>query len=482
MIIRDIIKNNEYILSEVDDCLEFQRLTTDIGDTTGRDVLIIPNSAKLPKNINSSPPLAVICDANARLPDSFPTIRVKNPRVALANAYYRYENLSLDGIKLIGITGTNGKGGTADFIKMILCQSGYKVGLIGTGKIEIDNKIISDKYYSMTTPDPPLLFHSLALMKKEGCQVIIMEVSSHALALDKLGPLIFDYAVFTNLSKEHMDFHRDMESYFKAKLKLFSMCRCGVFNIDDEYGRRAFSQCSARRISNGILWRGDAWASNIENNGLSGIGYIYHQGHFSFRMSLNTAGIYNAYNSMLAATVCIDMGCKPCEVKRILGEVEALPGRFEIINDKVSVIIDYAHTDVAFRSIMKELVAIKGTKNLTVVFGCGGERDKEKRPKMAKIAERYASKVIVTSDNPRGEDPKSIIADIIRGFEGGKYQVIENRKEAIRAAILGADDDELIAIIGKGNEGYIIDQSGYNDYSERQVISSALAERKAIRK
>ena len=480
MKISDIIYKEEIILAGLDLNLEFERLTVDATDLTERDILIITNSLRLPNIDEDKAPLAVICDENTALPRDIPTIRVKNPRIALANAFFRYEKIDLTNVKLIGITGTNGKGGTAEFIRAVLKESGYKVGLIGTGKIEIDGRIISDEFYSMTTPDPPLLYRTLKEMISEGCDVIIMEVSSHALALDKLHPLKFDYAVFTNLSREHLDFHSDMESYFRAKSKLFNMSKCSVFNIDDEYGRRAYRSCQRKRISAGILWQGDVWANNIENHGLDGISYIYHKDTFSFRMKLSIAGIYNAYNSMLAATVCIDMGCRPCEVKRILSEIKGLLGRFEIINDRISVIIDYAHTDVAFKSVLKELSAIKGDRCLTVIFGCGGNRDKEKRPRMAKIAERYADRVIVTSDNSRNEDIKDIISDIIRGFESGKYQVIENRRDAIRAAILSSNDRDIIAVIGKGNEKYYIDQTGYHPYDEKEIIETALMERRTI--
>ena len=184
---------------------------------------------------------------------------------------------------------------------------------------------------------------------------------------------------------------------------------------------------------------------------------------------------------MLAATVCIDMGCKPCEVKRILNKMISIPGRFEIINSKISVIIDYAHTDSAFDNIMKELYLIKADKKITVVFGCGGNRDKAKRPKMAAIAEKYASRIILTSDNSRNESISDIISDIIRGFKQGKYEIIENRKDAIRAAILCANDGDIVAVIGKGPETYNIDINGYSDFNEKEIVMSALEERKAIR-
>lgn len=482
MRICDIISPDEYLFSEVNTELTFNKITMDISTAGEEDILIIPNSLKMPVISDQAPPLVTICDTNASLPDFFATIRVRNPRLAMAKAFYRFEQIDLSRVKLIGVTGTNGKSGTSEFIKKVLSECGHKVGFIGTGKIEIDGKIISDKYYSMTTPDPPLLYRSIKEMQLYGCDTIVMEVSSHALALDKLAPLTFDYGILTNLSKEHMDFHINMESYFSEKKKLFSMCHCGVFNIDDEYGKRAYAQAKGRRIAAGILWRGDVWASNIENYGLNGISYIYHQSNFSFKMKLKTAGIYNAYNSMLAAAVCIDMGCKPCDVKQILGNIDCISGRFEIINDKVSVIIDYAHTDIAFNNIMKELSAIKGDKYLSVVFGCGGDRDKEKRPKMAKIAERYANSVFVTTDNSRSEDARNIIADITRGFEGGRYQVIENRKDAIRTAILTANDGDIIAIIGKGCEGYFIDKEGYHDYNEKEIIRNALSERRVFSK
>ena len=177
---------------------------------------------------------------------------------------------------------------------------------------------------------------------------------------------------------------------------------------------------------------------------------------------------------MLAATVCIECGCKPCRVKSILGECSAIGGRYEIINDGISVIIDYAHTSGAFEAILRELHRIKKTKSLTVVFGCGGDRDKTKRPKMAKTAEKYADRIIVTEDNSRSEDPRSIIGDITAGFEMGSYEVKEKREAAIFSAIVKARDGDIVAIIGKGPEKYNIDSRGYHPFDEREIIYSAL--------
>ena len=479
MKISDIIYREEYILCEINEDSEFKRLITVADEVCDEDILIIPNSEKMPKFENKNHlPKAVICDINAILPENIPAIRVNNPRLAMSLAFYRYERPRLENIKIIGITGTNGKTSTATMINNVLSEIGYKTGFIGTGKIEINREKTTDDNYSMTTPDPPLLYKSLREMAEAGCDAIIMEVSSHALALDKLAPLNFDIGVFTNLSPEHIDFHGDIEGYFKAKTKLFDLCELMIFNNDDKYARRAYERCQKRKISAGILWQGDVWASKVQSRGFSGLEYTYHSNGFSFKMKLPLPGLYNAYNSMLASAVCIEMGCKPCQVKEIMNKMPPVPGRYEVIKDSISVIIDYAHTAEAFNSIMNDISKNKGNGNITVVFGCGGNRDKSKRPLMAKIAEKYADRIIVTSDNSRAEDPKDIISDIIRGFENGSYEVREDRAKAIATAITEAKDGDIVAIIGKGAEKYNIDKSGYHPFDEKAIVKTALNKRK----
>ena len=277
MKISDIIFKEEYILSTVDDSAEFGNIVTDPRKTDESSLLIIPNSKKYSDGIKfGKPPVAIICDDDCPLPENTPFIRVKNSRITTANAYFRFEDIAKERMTLIGITGTNGKSSTAMLIKEILTGCGHKVGYIGTGKIEIGDNIINDSHYSMTTPDPEILYKSIKQMQTEGCDTVVMEVSSHSLALEKVAPLFFDYAVFTNFSNDHIDFHGSSEEYFNSKMKLFEKASCCVFNTDDKKVRLAYGKCKSRKLSAGIIWKGDVWASNIENHGLDGISYGIH--------------------------------------------------------------------------------------------------------------------------------------------------------------------------------------------------------------
>ena len=478
MKLSDLLYENEYISSDVEMGIDIEKISIAPGIYDEKTVLIIQSQGHA-DNLQSAPiPAVTICGAKTVLPDNFPTIRVNNPRLTAAYIYFRFENLSLENIKIIGITGTNGKTSTAFFTKSILTSCGYKVGYIGTGKIEINGKSIEDKYYSMTTPDPPLLYKSLKEMEKAGCQAIVMEVSSHSLALDKVAPIKFDYGVFTNLSAEHLDFHKNEDEYFLAKRKLIAKCNKAIINIDDPAGARLYDEFSQKSISAGVIWRGNVWAGTIERHGISGCSYMYHGKNFSYKAMLCVPGYYNIYNSMLASTVCIDMDIKPCDVKTAVENINHIPGRFEVLKDGVTAIIDYAHTQEAFYNIMKELSQIKADGKLWVVFGCGGERDKGKRPKMAETAEKYADRITVTTDNSRKENPNDIISDIIKGFTSKNYDINLDRAMAIRNAIVKSDENDIVAVIGKGAEGYNIDMSGYSDFNEKEIIKAALDERR----
>ena len=477
MKIIDLIDSEQILYSDIDLNTEIARLAHDPKECTADSLLVLPNSKKPMAEINEAP-TAVLCGKDAILQDGIKAVRVKSPRSAISDAYFRFYKTDFSKTKLIGITGTNGKTSTATFIKHAFLSEGVRVGFIGTGLISVCNRTISEEFYSMTTPDPWLLYPTLKRMVEEGCEIIVMEVSSHSLELDKVAPLKFDIGVFTNLSMEHLDFHGDIEKYFEAKSKLFSLCDKAVINIDDYYGRRLACDLETEKVTVGVLWRGDAYVTNIQNRGFDGIEYIYHGRGYSFTMKLKAAGIYNIYNSMLAIAVCTELGLKPCRVKMALSTLPAISGRYEIIKDDVTVIIDYAHTDVAMENILKNLYEVKDrSQGITVIFGCGGERDKTKRARMARVAEIYADNIVITSDNSRREPVDAIISDIISGFTNDNYKVIKDRRSAITEAIIEAEKNEIIAIIGKGAEKYNIDSEGYHKFDEREIIYKALKQR-----
>ncbi len=474
----ELIYKEEYILSECDPECEINSVCIDISESKDGALLIIANAQHIPDFDEGDRPSAVICSLDASIPDHISAIRVDDPRAALSFVCFRFYSPKLSGVKLIGITGTNGKSSTAMFIKKILTDAGMRPGYIGTGKIETPSGSIAPSDYSMTTPDPPLLYQKMREMTDMGCDVIIMEVSSHALALSKLLPLNFDYGVFTSFSSDHIDFHKTKEEYLKAKLGLFKICDTAVFNIDDEAVRTASQNRRGRKIDIGVLYGGDYRATDIEDNGFNGISYLFRGRKFIFRMRLKTAGIYNVYNSLLASAVCIDMGVAPCVVRESLSSLCVLPGRYEIIKGEVTAVIDYAHTDTAFESFLHSLRDAAGRSgHITVLFGCGGKRDRSKRPKMAASAEKYADKIIVTSDNSRDEDPMNIISDIIRGFGKKTFEVNEDRESAIKDAIISAPHGGVVAVIGKGCERYNIDAVGYHYFNEREIIEKAMRER-----
>ncbi len=479
MKLSEILKGMEYELLLLSGEEEITNITTSPSECGKNTMLIISNAKNIRyEELADKSFLCVMCSPDASVPSHMPRIIVENARSALAYAYSNFYLIDYTKLKVIGITGTNGKTSTASFLERILKDNGIKVGLIGTGRISIDGEILSEENYSMTTPDPSLLYKSLKDMELSDCRYVIMEVSSHSLALHKVDPIPFEYAVMTNLSEEHLDFHSDIEDYFLTKCRLFSLCKTAVFNIDDAYCRRAYNEYTGRSIASGVLFRGDNYATHIEKRGFYGVEYLYHGKGFTFGAKLSVAGIYNVYNSMLAISVAVDIGIPPYKVKEAVASLELIEGRFEIIKSDITVIIDYAHTSQAFFEVLKNISEAKEGGELTVVFGAGGERDKGKRPKMAKTAEDFADKIIVTSDNSRGEEPLRIIEDIVSGFKRKRHSVCQDRRAAIRKAILEAHTADTVAVIGKGHEKYNIDITGYHTFDEREIIRSALLERK----
>ena len=490
MYIKDILYGIKYECDAEVGEIDIDNVTSDKNKIGARTLFVLVKGINFDTDtiidyIIARRPRAIICDTDRTLCCEIPVIRVPDARRTLSFACSNFFEIDYRSVRFIAVTGTNGKTTTATMIYEIVKHAGYKAGFIGTGKIEMMGRSMTDKMYSMTTPDPELLYKSISDMQGAGCEVIVMEVSSHALALKKVAPIQFSHSVFTNLSPEHLDFHGDMEEYYQAKLSLFRQSDVGIFNADDEYSIRAMKECpdTCLPTSVGILWDADAMARDLILYDLSGSSYIYREAGLIFKVKLIPPGYYNIYNSLLALRCAISFGIRPCVAKEAINSMEGIDGRLEVIHDDVTVIIDYAHTEKAFENVLKTVNSAKRTRQkIITVFGCGGDRDKSKRPKMAALAEKMSDMVIVTQDNPRSENESEIISDILEGFTTPeKRRVITSRKNAITSAVVNADDGDIVLVLGKGHERYNIDANGYHDYDERQTIKDALAKRRAVK-
>ncbi len=426
-------------------------------------------------------PYAIVCEKEyAKSVSEVPTITVRNARRALALAYSAKHRIDYNEFSVIGVTGTNGKTTTATLIHHILSEGGVKCGFIGTGVVRIGCQDATPDDYTMTTPDPSVLYPLLYKMQSEGCKAVVMEVSSHAIALEKVAGIEFALAVFTNLTPEHMDFHTSIEEYFDTKLKLLRASHRCIVNIDDRYGIEAKKRLGAKAQTVGIVRGGDASATEISSHGMEGSEFYYRTDELIFHVCTDLPGAFNIYNVMLALSAAIDYGIKPCIAKKAIKSGVFVRGRMEKIHNEPSVIIDYAHTPFAFDNALKTLKnGKKARQRLIVVFGCGGERDKFKRAQMGLVASKYADYIILTEDNSRSEPTSEIINQILDGISVGvEHEVIEDRKEAIVHALGLANHNDIVAIIGKGHERYKIDSSGLHYFDEREIVEDYFGAKK----
>lgn len=485
MKLAEIIDKYEIVEGYLDHEAEIHKCTSDISESTPKSLLFVLPSVRGNTYENSekfikSKALAIVTECPEYFTGSpIPIIKVENARSAYAVAISRSYGIDYRDITFIGVTGTNGKTTTGTMIYKILRESGYSAAFIGTGKILFKEELLSEKYYSMTSPDPDELYKIIKELQKRGCNAIVMEVSSHALALRKVDPIPFDIAVFTGLSEEHLDFHKTMEDYFSAKETLIKRARRAVINCDDAHGMRLYNKYKVKAFGVSANFILDGYAKRISYNGMLSTSFIYRRGLDSTELKINLPGEYNVTNSMLSFEVGAMLNISASIIKKALLSIENIDGRFECIRSDVTVIIDYAHTALALDNLLKTVNSAKNMRqNVTVVFGCGGDRDRSKRPLMAKACEKYSKSVIVTSDNPRSEDPKKIIEDICSGFDLIKPLVIEDRRSAILHSIENAKAGDIIVIAGKGHERYVIDNDGYHDFDEREIIKEAILKRK----
>lgn len=383
-------------------------------------------------------------------------------------------------LKFIGVTGTNGKTTMATLIKDILSQNKRKVGFVGTTGVLICGKPYQSDSSTPTTPRVFELFSIFNEMMNRGCDTVVMEVSSFALEQNRIGPVIFDIAVFTNLTRDHLDYHETMENYYEAKKKLFTEhCKSAIINIDDSYGKQLYNDikgCGCERISYALHERADITCEKIRAADTATKFWINIQSK-SFPVTLNMIGLYNVSNAMAAIVACVKAGIGINNVLSSLEKAKGVSGRCEVLSNKNGFLVlrDYAHSPDALENMLPAIKAhTKG--RLICLFGCGGDRDRTKRPLMAQAAEKYSDIVIVTSDNPRSEDPDAIIDEITEGLSGIKpYIRITDRKAAIRRAVAIAEKGDVIVLAGKGHEDYqILANDVHIHFDEKEIVEEIM--------
>lgn len=410
----------------------------------------------------------VICDSDIGVKNC---IVVDNAREAYAIMCANYYGNCHRRLKMIGVTGTNGKTTTSFIIKKILENNGYKVGMISTVEVVIGNEKYPADY---TTPDPSVLHRYFYMMKMAGCDVCVMEVSSQALAQKRTYGINFDIGVFTNLSREHLDYHGTMEDYAKAKALLMKNSDVSVINSDDDWAQFMKENAKGKVVTYGINSQSDLKAENIKLD-FDKVEYSLTSNGESFDIVYNVIGRFSVYNSLAALAVGIIMKADMKRAVKAVAETGNVKGRVEKIKNSrgINVLIDFAHTPDSLKNVLKTVKDIYD-KRLITVFGCGGDRDKSKRAIMGMIACEYSDLVYVTSDNPRTENPDKIIDDIVKDLDEGSYIRITDRTQAIKAALAEAKEGDTVLIAGKGHEKYQILGKEKIHFDEREIVKQIL--------
>ena len=458
--------------------------------------------------------VAVVCEAYEDMTDlGVPLVTVSNARAALARLYDARYGHPARKLRLVAVTGTNGKTSVSTMLYTILRASGVPCGLIGTVgcRSTAGDAILcgpdGSPYSGMTTPDPAELYTLLARMAADAPPdsphppTVVMEVTSHALLLGRVAPLTFELGIFTNLTPEHMDLHGTMEDYYAAKRSLFEVCREAVVNADDRYGRRLLSEplplhhyhiCHAdgaqAAISDRICPAGEGgctrlYAEQVKLLGEDGVAFKLTSPGVRLRLRCPVPGDFTVMNALEAASAALALGADPTAIRDALAHFAGVPGRMERVrlpetDIPFSVFIDFAHTPDALESLLRTVHGFRRRgQRMVLVFGCGGDRDRSKRKIMARIASRMADSLVITSDNSRSENPADIISDILLGVDKeSEFAVVSDRAEAIRYAVKHARAGDIILLAGKGHENYEIDRRGMHPFCEKDIAVQAAKE------
>ncbi|MDR4463544.1 MAG: UDP-N-acetylmuramoyl-L-alanyl-D-glutamate--2,6-diaminopimelate ligase [Nitrospira sp.] len=416
---------------------------------------------------------------------SLPFVRVEDSKRALGLLGSRFYGDPSNRIRMIGITGTNGKTTTTYVCKALLEGLGRKVGLIGTVAYQIGTRTITAAH---TTPGALELQQLLAEMASSGCETAVMEVSSHALAQDRTSGCEYDVGVFSNLTQDHLDFHKTMENYFQAKLRLFTGLGEGhkknkraIINVDDPYGSRIVARSPVPVWTYALKSKADLRAEDVQLS-IRGTTFTAATPVGTFPIESHLVGEHNVYNLLAAIGVALHEQATPDQIRQAVRNVLNVPGRFERVmaGQPFTVVVDYAHTEDALVRLLTAAEVLKSGRIITV-FGCGGDRDKGKRPKMGAAAVRYSDVVILTSDNPRTEDPHAILDQVEVGVIEGlrershvQYRKIADRRQAIEEAVREAHGQDMVLIAGKGHEDYQIVGTEKLHFDDREVARDAI--------
>ena len=419
--------------------------------------------------------IAILANIDYDKKYSVPLLKVKNTRKAMSKIAANFFNNCSSNIKITGVTGTNGKTTTIQLINHILKTNKYSTSALGTLGFEGPGGIFNTGF---TTPESLELQHIFQTLHYGGATHLNMEISSHALSLNRVDNVDVDIAVFTNLTEEHLDFHKTMNNYFKSKLKLFqnlSSDKIAIINNGDKYSKKIINNTNAKVLTYGFSSDSDIFPTEIKMS-LFGSKFSIHYKNEILEVKTNLIGDYNILNILASILVCDNLGLNLDQIIDSINTLKLVPGRFESYKTKNNgvVIIDYAHTPDAFSKVLSLVKKIDPSRKIISLFGCGGNRDKNKRPVMAQISEKYSDKIIITNDNPRYESSDKIINEIISGFKYKKHKIIKNRKQAIEESINNLQENDTLLILGKGIENYQIIKNERIYHNDIETVKSLI--------
>lgn len=479
-----LLERLEYEVVQGSDRAEVTTLVNDSRKVENGSVFVCISGAvsdghKFAADVAAKGAAAVVVEKDVEVPEAVTVIKVADTRYALALMSAAYFGYPADKLKIIGVTGTKGKTTTTYMIRSILEGVGHKAGLIGTIEAVIGDETIPA---ANTTPESFTIHQYFARMVEAGCDSVVMEVSSQGLMLHRTAGIPFEIGIFTNLGKDHIgpNEHKDFEDYKRCKAMLFQQCRLGIGNVDDRYFPDLFRDAACRVETFGFSKEADLRAENVELVSRPGyLGVAYHvAGLMDFDVEIDIPGTFSVYNSLTAIAVCRHFGVSPEKIKEVLKKAK-VKGRIEMtkVSDEFTLMIDYAHNAMSLESLLTTLKEYH-PKRLVCLFGCGGNRSKDRRYEMGEVSGRLADLTIITSDNPRFEEPQAIIDDIKVGIgkTDGKYVEICDRKEAIKYAIRHGQPGDVIVLAGKGHEDYQEIKGVKYPMDERVLIAEVLEE------